>query len=471
MFSTASIRCSASLTQSVTSFKLWEILALISCTIFSIFSSIIAAIFAVIVSRALVSLGSASELASHALAAGLASPFSGEAAGESFFLESCLGGILLQNWSKDITWSSYSALLQSFSPKGIVKPMLQDNVSQKSPVESRASDRLLRNSGQKGSKEDGEQCGTSEDFSALSSARSPADSNHEEDDNEVEEEEEEEWKPDKEEKEEKVDSSEITKRKRVKDSGVKSKRRKQIKSSVKVASDSSGVPVSCKVCRALSGSENMLIKHSWSHVEDPERLCGVCGEQSETPEELRTHLKSHKKTFSCDVCGKNFLSVVGFQRHAVLHTGEKPYECDVCLKKYASKNTLRNHRLVHVEEKPHRCDVCDKTFVFKQQLRTHAVSHTGEKPYTCDLCGKSTFAIERTLKSHRLGHVEEKPHKCHVCQKSFAFKQLLMNHSRSHTGEKPYTCDLCGKSVSDFRSLSRHKMSHSGRKRYSYPFF
>ncbi|XP_060886709.1 zinc finger protein 809-like [Labrus mixtus] len=195
---------------------------------------------------------------------------------------------------------------------------------------------------------------------------------------------------------------------------VKSKRRKRIQSPLMAAADGGGVPLSCKVCKVLRGSLNMLIKHSWSHVEDPERLCGVCGEQSESPEELRTHLESHKKTFSCDVCGKNFLSNRGLRSHAPLHTGEKPYECDIC---------------------------------------------------------KKTFAIERTLKSHRLGHVEEKPHKCHVCQKSFAFKQLLMNHSRSHTGEKPYTCDLCGKSVSDFRSLSRHKMSHSGRKRYSYPFF
>uniref|UniRef100_A0A3Q3FHC6 C2H2-type domain-containing protein n=1 Tax=Labrus bergylta TaxID=56723 RepID=A0A3Q3FHC6_9LABR len=312
--------------------------------------------------------------------------------------------------------------------------------------------------------EDGEQCGTSEDFSALSSARSAADSNHEEDDNEAEEEEEEEWKPDKEEKEEKVDSSEITKRKRVKDSGVKSKRRKQIKSSVKVASDSSGVPVSCKVCRALSGSENMLIKHSWSHVEDPERLCGVCGEQSETPEELRTHLESHKKTFSCDVCGKNFLSVVGFQRHAVLHTGEKPYECDVCLKKYASKNTLRNHRLVHVEEKPHRCDVCDKTFAFKQQLRTHAVSHTGEKPYTCDLCGKSVLDLI-SLSRHKMSHSGKKRYSCPVCGKKFLTPAAVRGHEKIHTvRDKTFLCDVCCKTFHSQSILSVHLKTHGGKK-------
>ncbi|KAG7232592.1 hypothetical protein INR49_008365 [Caranx melampygus] len=43
----------------------------------------------------------------------------------------------------------------------------------------------------------------------------------------------------------------------------------------------------------------MLIKHSWRHVDDAGRLCGVCGEQSTSAELLRVHLQSHQKTHSC----------------------------------------------------------------------------------------------------------------------------------------------------------------------------
>ncbi|XP_037614882.1 uncharacterized protein LOC119481760 isoform X2 [Sebastes umbrosus] len=75
----------------------------------------------------------------------------------------------------------------------------------------------------------------------------------------------------------------------------------------------------CEVCRALHASTSMLIKHSWSHVDDPERLCGLCGEHLESADELRAHLQSHQKTHSCNICGKSFLSIAGLNGHVARH--------------------------------------------------------------------------------------------------------------------------------------------------------
>eukprot|EP00064_Thunnus_orientalis_P020649 superscaffoldBa00005800_g20791 len=116
--------------------------------------------------------------------------------------------------------------------------------------------------------------------------------------------------------------SEKTKR-RVKRSGVKTNRRKLIQSSMEELVEKSDALLSCTVCRVLRGSLNMLIKHAWSHVNDPQGVCGVCGEHSESAEELRSHLQSHQKTHSCNICEMYFISASGLKGHMARHRREK----------------------------------------------------------------------------------------------------------------------------------------------------
>ncbi|XP_051249833.1 zinc finger protein 37 isoform X2 [Dicentrarchus labrax] len=280
-------------------------------------------------------------------------------------------------------------------------------------VNTNRTDRLSNNSRRQQqieTAEDGEQRGLSDDFSTLSPAESDGD-NEEDEEEEVEEDgRDDDWKPDRKEEglsdgEAEVNSSKTARRRRVDHSGVKTKRRKQMQLSLKAATDGGDAP-SCKVCGALHRSKTMLIKHALSHVDDSEWRCGVCGEHSESAEELRSHLESHQKTHSCNICGKSFLTVGSLERHATLHTGEKPYKCDICHKAYAHKAGLRNHWWEHVEDKPHKCDVCSQSFAFKQQLRVHSSTHTGEKPYRCDVCGKCVTDF-RALSRHKLGHSGE----------------------------------------------------------------
>ncbi|XP_041635202.1 zinc finger protein 491-like isoform X2 [Cheilinus undulatus] len=395
------------------------------------------------------------------------------------------------------------------SPEKLPLPKIEDNIidqtsnngtrpqewSHDSPAEaaessrSNLSEKLVQQQETEG-EENREQYGISEDFGVISSACSLAERD-DENENEVEEDDgDEESKPEKTDEKPKLALTHKIKRTQVK----RSIARKRIKSiNVRESTDKSGVPLPCKVCKTLTGSKNILIKHSWSHVEDPERLCGVCGEQSESVEELKTHLESHRKTYSCDICGKNLLTFLSLRRHAILHTGEKPYQCDVCSKTFASASALRNHRWEHVEDKPHKCEVCGRTFAFKPQLRIHSRIHTGEKPYICDLCGKDVTNF-RSLSRHKLIHFGKKRHSCQVCGKRFLTLTNMKQHQKIHTSrdktclceicckmfhtkgqlnahlathrEEKLTCNICGKSLSSKGALTRHLIIHSGERPY-----
>ncbi|XP_030287569.1 zinc finger protein 239-like [Sparus aurata] len=299
--------------------------------------------------------------------------------------------------------------------------------SDQSPVEKVESNKADHQSGnsrqqqQVKVKEDGQQRRVSQDSSGSSSAHAAAESEgeHGDDDVEVEEEDDgdDEWKPDKNNKELSEDQAEP---------------------------------------RPSKTTRKRRIKHAWTHVDDPERLCGACGERSESADELRSHLQTHLKTHSCDICGKN-------------------------------------HLWQHVDEKPHKCGVCDQSFAFKQQLRIHSSSHTGKKPYCCNVCGKS-FADFRALSRHKLLHVEikhfccqvcgkhfrtsaklklhekiyserDKAFLCDVCCKTFYTRGELMVHLRTHT-KVTITCTKCSKGLSSKEALNRHMIVHAGERSY-----
>ncbi|XP_038587336.1 zinc finger protein 2-like isoform X2 [Micropterus salmoides] len=352
------------------------------------------------------------------------------------------------------------------------RPHASSHNNPQEKVEVNKADRVFNSRWQQVEAEKNKEYGISDDFSALSSACSAAERDDDDDvDDEVEEDDgDEEWKPDKKDEElresdtEQNSSKTMTKPREVEHSGVITKKRKQVQSSLKASTDQSDAPLSCKVCQALRGSMNMLIKHAWSHVDDPERLCGVCGEHPESVEELRSHLQSHQKTHRCNVCGKSFLTVVGLNRHATLHRGERPYKCDVCHKAYTNNFTLKTHRWKHVEDKPHKCDVCNQSFAFTQQLRVHSRTHTGEKPYSCDVCGKSVGDL-RSLSRHKLGHTGEKRYSCQVCGKQFLTPGIVKEHEKIHTErEKTYLCDICCKMFPTRGQLKVHLKSHSKEK-------
>ncbi|CAH1776325.1 unnamed protein product [Owenia fusiformis] len=58
--------------------------------------------------------------------------------------------------------------------------------------------------------------------------------------------------------------------------------------------------------------------------------------------------KQRKTKWSCDICGKKFISITHLNNHKNVHTGEKPFKCPLCLKGFTQTSSLNLHqRRVH----------------------------------------------------------------------------------------------------------------------------
>uniref|UniRef100_A0A8C6TJA0 C2H2-type domain-containing protein n=1 Tax=Neogobius melanostomus TaxID=47308 RepID=A0A8C6TJA0_9GOBI len=264
--------------------------------------------------------------------------------------------------------------------------------------------------------------------------------------------------------------------------------------------------VSCKVCGQLFNSETILTKHALSHVDNPDKsLCGVCGLQLESPEELKSHLETHQKLHQCDTCGRYFLSFYTCKKHMMEKkcvrekdtdtsqkghklNQDKRYRCDMCPQLFKYKAQLGVHYRKHTGEGKCSCDVCGKCLVDYRSLCRHRLTHTGQKNFGCKTCGMM-FTTNQGLKSHEKTHsAREKTFLCDVCSKSFYTNALLllhqkrhddsfnvkcpvcdktlkgglMVHMKIHTGEKPFSCSECGRKFGTRKCLRQHMNSHLG---------
>ncbi|XP_071315959.1 uncharacterized protein [Trachinotus anak] len=217
----------------------------------------------------------------------------------------------------------------------------------------------------------------------------------------------------------------------------------------------------CKVCGVWYRVLGSLIKHAWSHLDEPQCVCGVCGEHFQSVEELKRHLRKYLKTHDCSYCGKSFSSITGLNCHTTLHTGDRPFKCDICNKTFAHMSSLSVHRWVHVADKPHKCDICPKAFGLKAQLKAHTKVHTGRDRYHCHICGKSVYDL-RSLTRHKATHSGERRYGCEVCGKRFKILGTLKSHEKIHTvRDRPYLCHICCKTFLSNCGLTAHMKTHS----------
>ncbi|KAM9332784.1 uncharacterized protein KZ484_017917 [Pholidichthys leucotaenia] len=123
---------------------------------------------------------------------------------------------------------------------------------------------------------------------------------------------------------------------------------------------------------------------------------------------------SSEKTFSCEICGKDFSSSYDLNHHMRIHTGKKMHCCEICGKRFSQRSHLKAHMRSHTGEKPFSCEMCGKRFSSRCGFSCHVRTHKGEKMHSCELCGKS-FGESHRLKIHMIIHTGEKTHCCEIC--------------------------------------------------------
>ena len=97
---------------------------------------------------------------------------------------------------------------------------------------------------------------------------------------------------------------------------------------------------------------------------------------------LEMELIKSLKLFSCDKCGKVFISKYHLFSHISSHTNIKHFPCDECGKKYASRSNLIVHKKIHEgNNKKFRCPyepTCEKRFSHKSEVKQHKVTHSSK---------------------------------------------------------------------------------------------
>lgn len=278
----------------------------------------------------------------------------------------------------------------------------------------------------------------------------------------------------------------------------------------------------CTSCTSTFLGSTRLRKHMVQmHNELPKLKCDICQKLYHSKGQLTMHMRIHLRetSYVCDICGHEFKSLNGVNRHRLLHDQPPPENpnadrrrsanklkghlvCPLCPSTYVRSAPLREHlKKKHPENgasiwegiaplmcmkcdemfpsimalKEHRdhhnkfsCNICKQSMTSQESLKYHMETHsTKDRPHTCQLCG-STYILKTHLAQHtRRVHTLERPHVCQVCQRAFAEKYELGKHMRAvHMKERRFKCEECDRTFKKKNELKIHNQSHTGVYRY-----
>lgn len=254
-------------------------------------------------------------------------------------------------------------------------------------------------------------------------------------------------------------------------------------------------------------------------AEEGKMECDKCFKLFKDPEAFKYHkryghhiirdLSTMLKPFKCPLCGRDFGSKSGLDRHVYQHENNtlKSFgykhlgtKCSLCQEQFANRlkrdkhwyqvhengkitmrkcfycntefqlfNEFRNH--IETHEDVHICLICGHFFADAQILTTHMDKHkridVKSRPFECDICGhRMTFKNQITI--HMRNHTKDRhEYVCHICGKNFKHYSVYLYHKRRHHEKKfDYQCQDCGDKFISQTDLTVHIRSHTGERKY-----
>ena len=146
--------------------------------------------------------------------------------------------------------------------------------------------------------------------------------------------------------------------------------------------------------------------HVKLYHDDTAIKCNICSKQCQSKKSLQDHLRSHKQV-KCDRCQKLFKKNY-LKYHQLHYCQLVPPPLEVIQSKECSmegchfvaetSEDLRKHLKRHRrKQESHLCSFCDMRFLAKKDLKAHMKTHA---KYKCNKCSKS-FQKQQTLGKHR----------------------------------------------------------------------
>ncbi|XP_049882220.1 zinc finger protein 62-like [Pectinophora gossypiella] len=153
----------------------------------------------------------------------------------------------------------------------------------------------------------------------------------------------------------------------------------------------------CELCGYILPNEDQLKEH-YDKKHDKKYTCFYCGKMYKGELSFEMHIKKHemhkksdkkrknpeqgkeqkepedknsKKRTMCPTCGGKFVDERSLMWHSMLHTNERPYSCDVCGRGFVSLNRRNQHMLCAHTMPTKRCPLCSALFHLRSMVNTH----------------------------------------------------------------------------------------------------